>query len=62
VLLKEYSGHLEVVDIDKNFEITSSHKLKVEKYSTNDLVAIDANNYMLAYVHGILKITKDQVI
>ena len=62
MLLKEYSGHLEVVDIDKNFEITSSHKLKVESYLANDLVAIDANIYMLAHVDGILKITKDQVI
>jgi hypothetical protein len=61
LLLGEFTGNLEVVDIN-NYDITSSHWFKEGGFIIFDIAAIDDTHYLLASAGGLLKTTKDQLI
>ena len=61
MLLGEFGGYLEVVDIN-NCNITSTHEFKEAGVCINDIAAFDDTHYLLATEGGLLKTTKDQLI
>ena len=60
MILGEYKGWLEVVDI-KTYNVTSTHKFN-EGDDIYDIIAIDDSHYLLAAIKGLLKTTKNQLI
>ena len=60
MILGEYKGWLEVVDI-KTYNVTSTHKF-IEGDDIYDIIAIDETHYLIADSLGLLKTTKDQLI